>query len=137
MKLKLRRRRIGELPSDTGGTALIEFAWAAVGLLFLAVGIMEIGRATMMHHSLTEGVREYQDVGEITAEFPEMVPALQALSVTSDHFEIQIRAQVDDSLVEMASVLHRDPENGTIRVVMRDLGKPFQTLFAEVGEEES
>ena len=81
--------------------------------------------------ALTESVREYESVAAVTSEYPDLVPAASALSVTSSYFEILIRAQVDDSLIETASVLHRDAENGTIRLIMRDFGKQFRSLYSE------
>jgi len=39
--------------------------------------------------------------------------------------------------VELASVLHRDAENGTIRLVMRDFGREFRSLFVEEASEEA
>ena len=80
---------------------------------------------------LTEGVREYSNVNEITAEYPELAIAVDALSVTSEYFEVRIRAQVDDSLVEMASIIHRSNEDGAMTLIMRDLGKEFRTRFVE------
>lgn len=85
--------------------------------------------------ALTEATREYTDVAEVTAEYPELATAADVLTVTSEYFEVQVRAQVDDSLVELASVLHRDAENGTIRLVMRDFGREFRSLFVEEGTE--
>jgi general secretion pathway protein K len=84
---------------------------------------------------LTEAVREYDSVAAVTAEYPDLLPAASALAVTSEYFEIRVRAQVDDSLVELASVLHRDPENGTISLIMRDFGKTFRSLFADSSEQ--
>lgn len=81
--------------------------------------------------ALTESLREYESVAEVTSEYPDLVPASSALSVTSDYFEIRVRAQVDDSLVETASVLHRDAENGTIRLITRDFGQEFRSFYSE------
>lgn len=81
--------------------------------------------------ALTESIREYESVAEVTTEYPELAPASSALSVTSDYFEIRVRAQVDDSLVETASVLHRDAENGTIRLITRDFGQEFRSFYSE------
>jgi len=87
--------------------------------------------------ALTESVREYDSVAAVTAEYPDLIPATPVLSVTSEYFEIRVRAQVDDSLVELASVLHRDAENGNIRLIMRDFGKTFRSLFADEREQDT
>ena len=81
--------------------------------------------------ALTESQRDYESVAEVTSEYPDLAPASSALSVTSDYFEIRVRAQVDDSLVETASVLHRDAENGTIRLITRDFGQEFRSFYSE------
>lgn len=80
---------------------------------------------------ITQTERLYSDVTEITAEIPELAAAADAISVASQFFEIQIRAQVDDSLVELASVLHRSPNDGTITLLTRDFGKNFRSRFLE------
>lgn len=81
--------------------------------------------------AITQTERLYADVNQITAEIPELAASADAISVTSEFFEIQIRAQVDDSLVELTSVLHRSPNDGTITLLTRDLGKTFRSRFLD------
>ena len=73
--------------------------------------------------------RSYTDVSELTSEFPDLAAAVDALTVTSEYFEVQVRAVVDGSVTELASLLHRDPNDGTLKVISRDLGKDFRSLF--------
>ncbi len=73
--------------------------------------------------------RSYTDVNELTSEFPDLAAAVDALTVTSEYFEVQVRAVVDGSVTELASLLHRDPNDGTLKVISRDLGKDFRSLF--------
>ena len=82
--------------------------------------------------------RTYSDVNQVTNEIPELTAATDAFGVASEFFEIQIRAQVDDSLVELASTLHRNPNDGTITLLTRDFGKSFRSKFLEelTGSEE-
>ena len=82
--------------------------------------------------------RLYTDVNQVTAEIPELAAAADAVRVASEYFEIQIRAQVDDSLIELASVLHRSPNDGTITLLTRDFGKTFRSRFLDelTGSEE-
>jgi general secretion pathway protein K len=75
--------------------------------------------------------RTYADVNQITAEIPELAAATDAIGVASEFFEIQIRAQVDDSLVELASTLHRNPNDGTITLLTRDFGAAFRSRFLD------
>lgn len=83
--------------------------------------------------ALTESDRAYTDVTQFTAEYPDLIPAADALTVASEYFEIQVRAQVDDSLVELSSTLHRDPNSGTITLLGRDFGKTFRSSFVAEG----
>ncbi len=80
---------------------------------------------------IAQAERLYTDVTQITAEIPELAAATDAVRVASEFFEIQIRAQVDDSLIELASVLHRSPNDGTITLLTRDFGKTFRSRFLD------
>jgi len=77
----------------------------------------------------TEGVRDLNDVAQFTQLFPDLADAVDALSVSSEYFEISIRARVDDTQAELVTVLRRDPGNGRIDLVSRDLSRNFRSLF--------
>lgn len=79
---------------------------------------------------LAESTRTYTSVNGITAEQPELLGAVDALSVTSEYFEVQIRAQVGESITELATVLYRNPNDGVISLVMRDFGRSFRSVFS-------
>ena len=79
--------------------------------------------------TLTESVREYDDLEKFLAEFPDLADAANVLGVTSTYFEVQVRAQVGDSVAMLTSVLHRHPETGAISLISRDLGKDFRSRF--------
>jgi len=81
--------------------------------------------------ALTQSERVYTDVNQATADLPDLTAARDALGVSSEFFEIQVRAQVDDSLVELSSVLHRAPNDGTITLLTRSFGKSFRSRFLE------
>jgi general secretion pathway protein K len=87
--------------------------------------------STAQMEAMTQTERTYADVNQVTTEYPDLVPASDAVSVASEYFEIQVRAQVDDSLVELASVLHRDLNDGTITLLGRDFGKNFRSKFLD------
>ena len=78
---------------------------------------------------LAESVREFADVDKFLAEYPDFAPAADVFDVTSSWFEVQARAQVGDSTAVLTSLLHRNPETGSISLVSRDLGKDFRSLF--------
>ena len=79
--------------------------------------------------TLLESVREFAEVEKFLVEFPDFAAAADVLDVTSSWFEVQVRAQVGDSTAVVTSVLHRHPDTGAIRLVSRDLGKDFRSLF--------
>ncbi|MFP6837950.1 MAG: type II secretion system minor pseudopilin GspK [Pseudomonadales bacterium] len=79
--------------------------------------------------TLTEARRSYTDIAEATSEYPELVPAADALTVNSEYFEVRVRAQVGESRVELASLLHRDPNDGMLSLVMRDFGRDFRSRY--------
>ena len=88
--------------------------------------------------ALSEATRTYTAVSEVTNEYPELMPAAQALTVYSEYFEVQVRAQVGESRAELASLLHRDPNDGTLKLITRDFGRDFRSLFeADAPGEES
>jgi hypothetical protein len=85
--------------------------------------------------ALTLGERTYTAVNQVTAEYPDLAPAVDALSVSSEYFEVQVRAQVDDALIEVSSVLYRDSTDGAITLLTRDFGKTFRSLFLETEQD--
>jgi general secretion pathway protein K len=87
--------------------------------------------------AFTEAPRDYDDAGAVVTEFADLAGAVDALTVTSEYFEISVRARVDDGQTELTSVLHRDPASGLVGLVSRDLGRTFRSLLAiEVEDEE-
>ncbi|MEZ5561152.1 MAG: type II secretion system minor pseudopilin GspK [Pseudomonadales bacterium] len=84
-----------------------------------------------------EAQRDYASVAQVTSEFPELADAVDALTVTSEYFEIQVRAQVDDTLAELASVIRRNPADGSITLISRDFGKDFRSLFTVQSDEDA
>lgn len=86
--------------------------------------------------ALTQAERDYENANAVTAEFPDLAVAVDALTVTSEYFQVEVRARVDDSQTELTSLLHRDPASGRIDLVSRDLGKNFRSMFTDDEEEE-
>lgn len=80
--------------------------------------------------ALTLEERTYTAVNQVTAEYPDLATAVDALSVSSEYFEVQVRAQVDDALIEVSSVLYRASNDGAITLLTRDFGKTFRSLFS-------
>ena len=84
--------------------------------------------------SFVAGRTPIEDVNLVTAELIELQPVVDALSVRSEYFEIAVRADVNGMITELTSIVHRDPEDGSIELRSRDFGKRFRTLV--VPEEE-
>lgn len=85
---------------------------------------------------LEESVRDYDNVADVTTAFPDLSGAVDALTATSEYFEVDIRARVDDGQTELSSVLRRDPASGEITLVSRDFGRDFRSLFVVKTEPE-
>ena len=79
--------------------------------------------------ALVEAERAYTQVAEITNEYPDLAAAEASLTVKSEYFELQVRALVDESQVELASVLHRNANDGSITLIGRDWGKDFRAML--------
>jgi len=59
----------------------------------------------------------------------------QGLTVSTQFFQIQVRARYNDRVSNLTSVVQRDPDSGTMKVISRDLGKFFQSVNTEDDEE--
>lgn len=85
--------------------------------------------------AFAESERDYDNVTQVVNEFPDLTPAVDALTVTSEYFQINIRAQMDSGRTELSSVLRRDPGSGEITLVSRDFGRDFRSLVTVETEE--
>jgi general secretion pathway protein K len=80
--------------------------------------------------------RDYSNVSAVVTEFADLAAAVDALTVSSEYFEVSVRARVDDSQTDLTSVLRRDPASGIVTLVSRNLGRDFRSLFAANLEDE-
>lgn len=83
-----------------------------------------------------ESVREYASVAQVTQEYPDLAAAVDALSVTSEYFEVNVRARIDEGQTELSSLLRRDPSTGEIELISRNFGRDFRSLFSADDEAE-
>jgi general secretion pathway protein K len=79
--------------------------------------------------SLVESARAYGAAAELAAEIPELKDSLDLMTVTSQFFEIQARAEVNGVRAELVSVVHRDPETGALALLSRNFGRRYQSPF--------
>jgi len=82
--------------------------------------------------SLVESPRTYSAAAELAAEIPELKDSLDLMTVTSQFFEIQARAEVNGVRAELVSVVHRDPETGELSLLSRNFGRRYQSPFVAV-----
>jgi general secretion pathway protein K len=79
--------------------------------------------------AFADSVRDYDSTAELITQFPELATGGEVLSVTSEYFEVNVRARVDDGQTELSSMLRRDPATGKIELISRSFARNFQTLF--------
>jgi general secretion pathway protein K len=86
----------------------------------------------LAHSSLepfTQSERGYTDTQELLDQFPSLNVATANLQVTSEYYLVQVRAEQGNSITNLASLLHRDPTDGTINLIYRDFGRDFNSRF--------
>lgn len=69
--------------------------------------------------------REFEDVQAVIATYPALGENVAALTVRSEYFRVQVRAEVGEGRAVLTSMLHRDPETGLLTLLSRSLGEPF------------
>lgn len=85
--------------------------------------------------AFAESERDFAATADVINQIPELVSGADALSVTSEYFEVNVRARVDDGQTELSSVLRRDPATGKIELISRNFGRSFRSLFVVEVEE--
>ncbi len=98
---------------------------------------MSPGLSEAQMQSFTQSVRDYDSLSQVTSTYPDLGPAVDALSVSSEYFRINVRAVVDGSQVELSSLVRRDPSSGKITLISRDLGRNFHSLFTAADSEKA
>lgn len=74
---------------------------------------------------LAESEREFEDVAQATAEHAALGASAAALAVTSEFFEVRVHVEAADTRAALASMLHRDPTTGAMRLLARDFSPRF------------
>jgi general secretion pathway protein K len=81
--------------------------------------------------ALMQMPRAYEDVASAIAEIPELSGAQDVLSVTSAFFQISAMAEVGGMRIELVSIVHRDPDDGSIRLISRDFGRRYMSRLEQ------
>ncbi|NJN51895.1 MAG: type II secretion system minor pseudopilin GspK [Gammaproteobacteria bacterium] len=89
---------------------------------------LSAGRA----QSLVESPRLYTDAQALAAEVPELSSSLDLMKVTSDYFEVEVRAEINGARTELTSTLYRNPNDGRIELIARDFGRRIRSQVLEV-----
>ncbi|MYE81508.1 MAG: general secretion pathway protein GspK [Gammaproteobacteria bacterium] len=87
--------------------------------------------------TLIESEREFQEAAEVTAQHAALGNSVAAIAVMSEYFEVRVRAEIGDTRVTLASMLHRDPTTGRVRLLARDFGRDFRPIAPRAGENDA
>ena len=80
--------------------------------------------------ALVASERTFEAIDAVTSELEALAAGVDALRVTSEYFEVSVRAEVGGSVTELTSVVHRIPDGG-LRILRRSFGKTFRSLYVE------
>lgn len=72
--------------------------------------------------------RKIARIEDITATHAALGEAVGVLAVRSAFFRIQVRAEVDGARSELTSLVHRDADDGRMRLLRRSFGDRFEAL---------
>ncbi len=75
--------------------------------------------------SLVETERNYATENAVFEDFPEFNESQDAVAVSSEFFEVQVRVEINGGRVELTSLVHRDFQTGELTTLNRDYSKRF------------
>ncbi|MCY3820733.1 MAG: type II secretion system minor pseudopilin GspK [Gammaproteobacteria bacterium] len=88
--------------------------------------------ATEEAEAPAESAREFKDIAEAVTQYPGLRDSVEALTVTSAFFEVQVRVDLGDARAELVSTLYRDPVTGRIWLLGRDFGRRVPSTYEAV-----
>lgn len=122
----LLRANVCVYPAPSGELKLNVNTASAAALQALASGV-----SPAQIEAFVGSPRALERVDELESFIPGLArSAAGALTVSSEYFEISVRADVGGMVTELTSVVRRDPGTGQITLLSRDFGKRFQSLVA-------
>ena len=74
---------------------------------------------------LVAAPREFEDVESLIAEQAELGESVAVLTVTTEFFRIQVRAEIEDAGAALTSIVHRDPTTGALTLLSRNFGEAW------------
>ena len=72
---------------------------------------------------IAESERHFEDPAQFINAFPQFGPAIDALAVSSDYFDVRVRVDCNDTTLHLQSLVYRDPANGSTKVLRRNYGR--------------
>ena len=124
-------RLIGDLPAEQQQKLL-----SVLTVLPTANGQINVNTATAAGYlavapqlspgeaqSIAEGDRSFKDPAEFINAYPAFGPAVDALTVSSNYFEVHVRVDCHDATVHLQSLIYRDPTTVHARVLSRNFGR--------------
>ena len=72
---------------------------------------------------ITATERHFEDPAQFVNAFPQFGPAIDALAVSSDYFDVRVRVDCNDSTLHLQSLVYRDPSSGATKVLRRNYGR--------------
>ena len=134
---------VGELPPDQRARLL-----RSMNVLPTARGQVNVNTATAAGYlavaqelspgdaaAMAEAERSYKDPAEFIAAYPVFGPAIDALTVASDYFEVHVRVDCHEATVHLQSLIYRDPGTVHAKVLARTFGRRWFLTAPPVGGE--
>jgi general secretion pathway protein K len=87
--------------------------------------------------ALSNQPRGFRTVGEFVQSHPEYQTVTAMLRTTSEWFRINVRVQIDRTMVIMSSLAFRDPATGRVVIRSRDFGQDFRSRVRLTTEDET
>ena len=72
---------------------------------------------------IAQSERHFEDPAQFINAFPQFGPAIDALAVSSDYFDVRVRVDCSDTTLHLQSLIYRDPANGATKVLRRNYGR--------------
>ena len=73
--------------------------------------------------AIAETERHFEDPAQFISAFPQFGPAIDALGVSTDYFDVRVRVDCGDSTLHLQSLVFRDPTTGATKVLRRNYGR--------------
>ncbi len=80
--------------------------------------------------------REFSSIEAVIADYAALGASASVLAVASEFFRVQVRVQFGEARSELTSAIHRDPASGTLTLLSRSFGEPFDAYRPQNASED-